>query len=1020
MGESEVPEGHIGAYVSWIAVRRKGTGPVSPQETLAFEPFGKAFRSPLSSRTLMGIGVVFSPAGVCALLGRSFPSVSQWLLAGPLPFGYATWLAERLRDRAEALGDVSSLFEGALTHLRTEAAQTLFSLLRQHGLLAASGGKGISAVPFRGDVCGRPDVGEPPRGGGLAPFGAPELLLPHLAGRRVTWEEFSAYGLAFPPASQGESRSALRRALARPGPLLERWRAERRVFLVPSVEPTPTGTSFLCNRCGTRFLPDSDRFPTPFGWEEPVCPACRALGDSRPGKVLVEGAWSLLSPRVSPSLSPSDAASLSTRPPSEARAVSLPSSPLPMRSRGEEPSLFRPVLPRVSFSEDALTPAQRRIAEALRERVSGPRSEARGTAPEFLLWAVTGAGKTEVLFPLLGDVLRAGGRVLWTTPRRDVVDELAPRFANAFPGVPLAAYRGGRSGPLALPPLVLATAHQTLRMSAAFSLVVVDEADAFPLNAEPFLWRSVWRVAGDSPLVYLTATPPASLLRRLLLRDAVFLLPRRFHGRPLPVPRTVRVPHLAAALAHGRLPEELTSWLKGRLLRGRRVYLFVPYVDASEALADLLRRAGFAAAGVSARASERDAHIAAFREGRISVLATTTILERGITVPFADVGVVGACAEHFDAATLVQMAGRAGRKAEDEEAEVVFFVERSSPEVERAVRTVRELNALAAGEDVSPRPEGEFPPEKGAPISGFGAKGDSGHSGGLSAAHASLFALFAEGGPNCTGQDLPVSPSEPSSTPPRCLSCGRPLPRTRNFRLPQPMRELEAVFCRTCLERFEVPSGRRCAHCGVPLKDGRGEYCADCARFWLRPEEPLRYQRSALLYVGIVRELVHAWKGGRNPALLRPFVAFLLRTYRDEGLAREGVQALVPVPSSPEGEIVRGFSPALHLALGLGEYLGVPVRDVLSLEDPGGRQSARSRAERRRAERALLYTGPPELVRGLRLLLVDDVYTTGETLHRAARVLAEAGAEAIFGLTLSRAIPRREGECVVPRTRFSR
>jgi len=988
-----VPAGRVETYVSWIVARRRGTGPLSPEEAFAFAPFGKAFPDPRSS-SLSGIAVVFSPAVVCVLLGRAFSSVSQRVLAGPLPFGYAAWLAEHIRDRVEALGEASFRSEEFLARLRSEAAQALRSLLWRHGLSAADGEEGSFAVSFRGDVCA-----ELPRDGDFAVHGPYDFLMPYLAGRRVTWEELSAYALALPSVS-GDDRAALRRVLARPSPLLERWRAGHRVSLIPSVEPTRAGTAFVCNRCGARFLPESDRFPAPFGVEEPVCPACRVLGDSRPGKVLVEGTRPFLSPRIPPSfLLPLDAAGFVFPPPESGTPAPFP-APSPARSRGEGIFRFRPTLVRASFPEGTLTPAQRRIADALRGRVFAPRAEAEERGAEFLLWAVTGAGKTEVLFPLLADVLRAGGRVLWATPRRDVVDELAPRLAAAFPEVPLGAYRGGRPGSLALPPLVLATVHQTLRMSKAFSLVVVDEADAFPLNAEPFLWRSIWRVAGSSPIVYLTATPPAPLLRRLLVRDAVFLLPRRFHGRPLPVPRTVRVPKLAAALERGRLPQELFSWLEGRLRRGRRVYLFVPYVDTAEALAELLRRAGVTAAGVSARTDKRDAHVTDFREGRISVLATTTVLERGITVPSADVGVVGACAEHFDAAALVQMAGRAGRKAEDEDAEVLFFVEHPTSEVERAVRIIRELNTLAEEEDTVSQGE-----------TGFAAATTSGCADGPSPARVSLFALFAGNGPKPTEAGTVLSPSDVATTSPRCLVCGRPLSRPRTSFLPRPLHELESLVCRTCLEQIEVPSGNRCAHCGLPLRGREGKTCADCARFWLRSDEPLRYQRSALLYVGLVRELVHAWKGGRNPDLLRLFLAFLLRTYREEGLAREDIHALVPVPSSPEGEIVRGFSPALQLAQGLGGYLELPVFDVLSLEDSGGRQSARSRTDRRRAERVFSYTGPPGLVRGLRLLLVDDVYTTGETLHRAARALAEEGAEAIFGLTLSRAVPRAKGEC---------
>jgi late competence protein required for DNA uptake (superfamily II DNA/RNA helicase) len=97
---------------------------------------------------------------------------------------------------------------------------------------------------------------------------------------------------------------------------------------------------------------------------------------------------------------------------------------------------------------------------------------------------VTGAGKTEMMFPLLEEVLSRGGRALVATPRRDVVLELAPRLAKAFPGTKLAVLYGGSEDRWSNAPLTLATTHQLLRFQEAFDLVLIDELDAFPYMPE--------------------------------------------------------------------------------------------------------------------------------------------------------------------------------------------------------------------------------------------------------------------------------------------------------------------------------------------------------------------------------------------------------------------------------------------------------------------------------------------------------------------------------------------------------
>ncbi|KAA0781568.1 DEAD/DEAH box helicase, partial [Bacillus sp. BB081] len=127
----------------------------------------------------------------------------------------------------------------------------------------------------------------------------------------------------------------------------------------------------------------------------------------------------------------------------------------------------------------------------------------------FLLWAVTGAGKTEMTFPLIDSVLKNAGKVLVATPRRDVVLELAPRMAKAFPTTTMAVLYGGSEDRWQEADLTIATTHQLLRFSQAFDLFILDELDAFPFHNDPMLAYAANRCCkSDGAFVYLSATPP--------------------------------------------------------------------------------------------------------------------------------------------------------------------------------------------------------------------------------------------------------------------------------------------------------------------------------------------------------------------------------------------------------------------------------------------------------------------------------------------------------------------------------
>jgi len=318
----------------------------------------------------------------------------------------------------------------------------------------------------------------------------------------------------------------------------------------------------------------------------------------------------------------------------------------------------------------------------------------------FLLWAVTGAGKTEMVFPLIEAALAAGGRALVATPRRDVVLELDPRLRRAFPSSRVVTLYGGSEQRWEEGDITLATTHQLFRFHEHFQLVVIDELDAYPYHGDPRLQYAAAKASvPGGAVILLTATPSRELqlaARRGKLANA--RVPVRFHRHPLPVPVQVRIPQVAKLVARRAVPHSLLSRLKASIERGAQCFVFVQRIRHAEPVASLLRAAlpGIPIGATSSKDAGRSRHVQAFRDRRLRVLVTTTILERGVTVPRSDVFILDADGSLFDEASLVQMAGRAGRSGDDPAGRVYYCAPFRSRSQQRAVKQITSMNEEAA------------------------------------------------------------------------------------------------------------------------------------------------------------------------------------------------------------------------------------------------------------------------------------------------------------------------------------
>ena len=313
---------------------------------------------------------------------------------------------------------------------------------------------------------------------------------------------------------------------------------------------------------------------------------------------------------------------------------------------------------------------------------------------DILIHAVTGAGKTEMMFQPIAYALEKGKQVCFASPRTDVVLELAPRLKHVFPQIDTAVYYGGSEEKKPHASLILSTTHQLMRFHQRFDVLILDESDAFPYKGDSTLKFSLLSALKPRhKLIYCTATPEPKLLKELKKNQTeVMFVPQRFHGRPLEIPKWIWIGKWKENLRRAKVSRKFIKKLQERLRLKRQVFVFVPYVEVAKQLSIVLENMQIQADYVYAEDPMRRKKVEAFRNHMLDVLVSTTILERGVTVPFTDVFVFGSEARIFDAAALVQICGRAGRHKDDTYAKIYFFHEGITKAMRKAMRQIVEMN----------------------------------------------------------------------------------------------------------------------------------------------------------------------------------------------------------------------------------------------------------------------------------------------------------------------------------------
>ncbi len=212
--------------------------------------------------------------------------------------------------------------------------------------------------------------------------------------------------------------------------------------------------------------------------------------------------------------------------------------------------------------------------------------------------------------------------------------------------------------------------------------------------------------------------------------------------------------------------------------------------------------------------------------------------------------------------------------------------------------------------------------------------------------------------------------------PQRCVGCDR---------------RASDLLCRPCFEALPRIGRPTCARCGMPTAF-ETFVCDECKGVDFGFESA----RAPLRYAGVGKEIVHTLKYGGYTRVVERLAAPLMLEVLDAG---DHFDAVVPVPLHRSRLRRRGFNQAELLARGVARKINAPVSGTLQVVRRI-RDQVELSAAGRRANVAGAYSARDRI--GGRVLLIDDVFTTGATMSACAETLLEAGAKEVHALSLCR------------------
>lgn len=305
---------------------------------------------------------------------------------------------------------------------------------------------------------------------------------------------------------------------------------------------------------------------------------------------------------------------------------------------------------------------------------------------DTLIYAVCGAGKTELVFGVIDYALKNNYKIGFAIPRRDVVIELANRLQNTFSKYKVVSVYGGHTDSL-VGDIICLTTHQLYRYESYFDLLILDEIDAFPFKGD-FVLNAFFKRSVRGNYVMMSATPTEEMIdyyRKTKGKNLIELY-TRYHKKPIPVP-------IVCKTFNSLMAYKTLKYLEKFVKENKPVLIFTPTISECEILFKMLKIFVKCGNFVHSKRQNRSLIIDDFKESKYKYLVTTAVLERGVTIKNLQVIIYNAGNDIYTKEGLIQISGRVGRVIGATEGEVIYITTKETEAIKKSIKEIEFSNS---------------------------------------------------------------------------------------------------------------------------------------------------------------------------------------------------------------------------------------------------------------------------------------------------------------------------------------
>ncbi len=298
-----------------------------------------------------------------------------------------------------------------------------------------------------------------------------------------------------------------------------------------------------------------------------------------------------------------------------------------------------------------------------------------------LIHAVCGAGKTEITFEAISIMLKNNKFICFAIPRIDILYEVYDRLSYYFYKTKICILNS-KENKIQHGQIYIMTTNQIIKFKEAFDLIIVDEIDAFPFEHNiKYNYGVLNAKKNNSSIIYLTSTPSEKFINSKI---NTYIINRRWHNNLLPIPNFIYF--------------DIFEFLKNpnlefiNKIKKRNTLLFICNINLGYKVEKCLKNLGANVKFVHSKEENRRDYIEDFRKGKLKILLTTPILERGVTFDDIDVIVLDANNKLHTKASLIQIAGRVNRNIKYQNGKVYFCYTNKTKKMKEAKSDIKALN----------------------------------------------------------------------------------------------------------------------------------------------------------------------------------------------------------------------------------------------------------------------------------------------------------------------------------------